>query len=276
MGPLTTRRICCLALLLASSLAQAQTGPNKDGNATGDDSTAAPSKPRSWGGVMFVYGHVVGTGALDTSYAQSFSFRPRITLLGGYFVGLRLDLEIDLSSSDAVDVDHAPWVSDLYIDAGVDLPALTIPVLGIAVGPRLRFGAPTSAGSRARSLQLVLAPGLRLGRSFTLHDGWLLNRLELFYRFFGYKYVNEYETAGAASGGPGPAFPTDIDDPGLHPAGAEAGARNPSWRLENTLGLRLRLLTRLILSVSAIFLDDYFNELEPLLLDAHGAVLLCV
>jgi hypothetical protein len=192
----------------------------------------------------------------DPYYAQSISFRPRYYLRDDLSLRARLDLEIELTTSDSTD--HArEWIlSDLTFD-GVYAPKwMTIPKLDVQVSPSLRLGFPTSIVSRGRSLMLSLAPGLAFRRSFKLLKGRFLQSVGVMYAFRAYKYFHEYTTAQLNTSGV-----CSLTNPD-NPACLSSGLRNRSWRFNNTFEVRLQVMEKLTLTMDLMVLNDLLYKLD--------------
>lgn len=213
------------------------------------------SRPSTWRRAAFVYEHVVGMDGDDPSYAQGFSFRPRVTFLDGYFAALRLDLDVGLRASEPLDQQAVTRISDLQLDLGYDTPELQIPVFRITIGPRFRVVAPTAEGSRDRGLHAALSPAVRFARRFRLTLGQDLPAVELSYRFRSTWYaIDEEQPMGWPRIEGQAALITDVDDPALHQLGRD---RFPEWRLEHAMGLKIYAATWLEASAHFVLLDDF-------------------
>jgi hypothetical protein len=189
-------------------------------------------------------------------YAQSFSFRPRYYLRDDLSLRARLDLEIELTTSDSTD--HArEWIlSDLFLDANYAPSWLSIPLVKIRVNPSLSLGLPTSIASRGRSLMLSLAPGLTFRREFRLLRGRFLKSVGLAYGFRATKYVHEYATAQVDTQGV-----CSLTNPNS-PSCMHTGRRNTSWRLGNSFTARVQITERLSFSASLFLLNDLLHPLS--------------
>jgi hypothetical protein len=237
-----------------------QTGKKKaDLKATGEAEAKVP-----WRNSTITYEHVVSALSFNQGaemtynpyYAQSFSFRPRYYLRDDLSFRARLDLEIELTTSD--DTDHArEWiVSDLLLDA-VYAPAwMKIPVVDVSVSPSLRLGFPTSIVSRGRSLMLTMSPGVALRRSFDLLKGRFLKDIGLTYAFRATKYFHEYATAQLNTSGI-----CSLTNPD-NPACQHSGYRNQSWRFGNTFEVRLQVMEKLSLTMDLMLFDDILYGLD--------------
>jgi hypothetical protein len=255
-----------LLLALHSATATAEvndysTGKKKaDLKATGE----AEAKKVPWRNSTITYENVVSAlsfneGAemtYDPYYAQSFSFRPRYYLRDDLSLRARLDLEIELTTSD--DTDHArEWIlSDLSLD-GVYTPAwMKIPVLGINVSPGLRMAFPTSIVSRGRSMMLSLSPSVAFRRSFELLKGRFLKNIGLTYAFRATKYFHEYTTAQLNTSGI-----CSLTNPD-NPACLHSGYRNVSWSLGNTFEVRLQVMEKLSLTMDLMLMNSLLYPLD--------------
>ena len=227
---------------------------------------AAETPPRKvpWRNSTITYEHVVSALSFNEGaemtynpyYAQSLSFRPRYYLRDDLSLRARMDLEIELTTSDSTD--HArEWIlSDLLFDASYSPTWMTIPVLKVRVNPSVRLGFPTSIASRGRSLMLSLAPGVAFRRSFKLLSGRFLKNVGVMYAFRAYKYFHEYTTAQLDTSGI-----CSLTNPD-NPACQHSGRRNRSWRLNNTFEVRLQLMEKLTFTMDLMLLNDMLHKLD--------------
>ena len=236
--------------------------------------TEAGVKKVPWRGSAITYENTVSALSLNRGadltynpyYAQSFSFRPRYFILDELSVGGRLDLEIELTTSDDTDRARQWIVSDLMLDAAYAPRWMKIPVVGVEVSPSLMLGFPTSIVSRGRSMVMSLGPGFSLKRSFDLLKGRFLKSIGLVYSFRGTKYLNEYTTAQLDTSNVCSPATTNANNPGcLH-----SGVRNVSWRLTNSFGVEVGVMEKLTLSASVMLMNDLLYGLEGETVSAEG------
>jgi hypothetical protein len=217
----------------------------------------------AWRNSLVTYENIFSAYSIDRGaqlsynpyYAQSISFLPRYYPRDDLYLRARLDLEIELTTSDDTDYAREWIVSDLYLDVDYKPAWMTIPVVDVMVNPSLRLMFPTSIVSRGRSMMLGLAPGVALRRSFKLLDGKFLKSVGLLYGFRATKYFHEYTTAQVSSR---VCIQTRPDDPSCTQAD---GLRNRSWRFVNTVGVQLALMDKLLLSGTVLFINDLLYEL---------------
>jgi hypothetical protein len=241
----------------------ADQGKKKKADASVSKEAAAEKVP--WRNSTVTYENIVSAisfnkGAemtYDPYYAQSFSFRPRYYLRDDFSLRARLDLEVELTTSNTTD--HArEWIlSDLLFDASYAPKWMTIPVVDVKVNPSVRLGFPTSIVSRGRSMMLSLAPGVAFRKSFDLLKGRFLKNIGVMYAFRAYKYFHEFKNAQVDTGGI--CITTNPDNPAcLH-----SGIRNRDWRLGNTFEVRLQLMEKLTFTIDLLLFNDLLYTLEP-------------
>jgi len=214
-----------------------------------------------WRNSMFTYENMFSAYSFSRSadltynpyYAQSFSFRPRYYPRDDLSLRLRLDLEVEVTTSD--DTDHArEWVlSDLTFDTVYAPKALTIPVVGIRVEPSLRFIFPTSIESRGRSTVMTLGPGVAFKRSIPLMKGKWLKELDLTYGFRFTKYFSKYATAQHAE--------LEGCENLARPECQHRGKQNISWRFVNAFDAALKITDKLSFTWSMMFINNLLHQL---------------
>lgn len=206
-------------------------------------------------GTVFIYENAMSAahqGDLSPDatfyYGMSYSLRPRYYIRDWFSLRLRLDLEQELTNSGSTTNQREPALSDVSLDfyfqdllAGVseafDLEAF------------VRFGFPSSKLSQARTLYLSGTAGF-----YAYYTAPVLEGLRIGYGFNAAKYFNQYSSATQES----PSEPCTLGgDAGFCDAYFNAGLRNPSWLLRNTLSLEFNPIEDLSISVSVIFYD-YF------------------
>ena len=255
----------CVSVSLPSVAAVSEFEESRKKTQAGAEASATVQKKVPWRNSLFVYENALSALSMNRGadlsynpyYAQSLSFRPRYYAMDDLSFRARLDLEIELTTSD--ETDHArEWiVSDLLLDTVYAPKWMKIPVVDILVSPSLRLMFPTSIVSRGRSLVMGLGPGFSLKRSFDLLKGRFLKSIGLLYAFRGTKYFNEYTTAQLnTSGVCSPT--TNPDNPGcLH-----SGKRNVSWRLSNYLAAEVQVMEKLLFSAHVFLFNDLLYGLD--------------
>jgi hypothetical protein len=189
-------------------------------------------------------------------YAQSFSFKPSYYPTEDLSLKLRLDLEIELTTSDATD--HArEWIlSDLKLDMGYAPKLFKIPVVDVKAKVGLGLTFPTSIVSRGRSLLVAVAPGFSLQKKFPLLGGKVLPGFGLQYGFKATKYFHEYATAQVDPGRC--SLFQSLNDPScLH-----TGRRNQSWSFANSFGLQLEIMDKVSFSISVALINSLLYPLD--------------
>lgn len=257
-----------LVLLLSAPagavISEYEQGKKKKADATVAKEGAAEKKV-PWRNSTITYENIFSAISLNKGaemtynpyYAQSFSFRPRYYLRDDLSLRARLDLEVEVTTSDTTD--HArEWIlSDLLMDASYTPRWMKIPVVDVSVNPSIRLGLPTSIVSRGRSMMLSLAPGVAFRRSFDLLKGRFLKNIGVMYAFRAYKYFHEFKNAQVDSTG------ICITTNPNNPACLHSGIRNRDWRFNNTFEVRLQLLEKLTLSIDLMLFNDLLHTLEP-------------
>lgn len=253
---------------LAEEQEKAKTGTSETEAATssGAEVTAKAKEPAKvpYRGSLFVYENTFSALSLSKSaemtynpyYAQSLSFRPRYYLRDDLNLSLRLDLEVELTTSD--DTDHSrEWiVSDLLLDVSYSPTVLKIPVVDVKVLPNLRLTFPTSIVSRGQSMMLGLGPGFSLAREFSLLKGKWLKSVEVTYGFRATKYFHEYATQQLDS-----ETICSLTNP-ENASCQHTGDRNRSWRFSNFLEGKVLILEQLAFAVDLFFFNDLVYGLE--------------
>lgn len=227
-----------------------------------EETSATTTRKVPWRGSAFSYENTFSAISLAKSadptwnpyYAQSLSFRPRFYPIEDLYVGARLDLEIELTTSD--DTDHKrEWiVSDLLLDVGYSHKVLTIPAVDVKVRPSIRFTLPTSIVSRGRSLVMGIGPALAFSREFKLLKGNVLSSLTLTYAFRPTKYLHQYAYA-------------QVDIPDAYcanvsrPECQHRGRTNLNWQLSNYLAAKLQILKKLSFSADLFIMNGFTHKI---------------
>lgn len=258
-----------LFVLLAASPARAvidEYAEGKKKKETTATAAAAKTEKVAWRNSTITYENVVSalsfSEGADLSYnpyyAQSISFRPRYYLRDDLSLRGRLDLEIELTTSD--ETNHArEWVvSDLFFDVSYTPTWMKIPVLDVMVNPSLRLAFPTSIASRGRSMMMTLGPGVAMRREIPLLKGRFLKSVGVAYAFRATKYLHEYTTAQLDSAGICSSLLTDPDKPACQ----TSGKRNVSWRLSNTFEVRLTIMDKLTFTADVMLFNDMIYGLD--------------
>lgn len=254
------RRLCALVLAAGVVLAAA-TAMAEEVAATAKKEEKVP-----WRGSLFIYENTFSAYSLSQSadltynpyYAQSLSFRPRYYPRDDLSLALRLDLEVELTTSDDTDRRHQAILSDMLFDVSYKPAFMKIPVVGIKVEPNVRFVFPTSIESQGRSMVMAIGPGFALRREIPLLKGKWLSSLELMYGFRASKYFHKYATAQVGSAG-------TCNNPGreecqfLISTNEHGMARNRNWRFSNSLELSLKILDKLSFTADALFYNDLIH-----------------
>jgi hypothetical protein len=238
---------------------------------------AEPEKKVPWRGSAIIYSNSLSALSLDQGaelsynpyYAQSFSFRPRYYPLDELSLAARMDLEIELTTSDSTDHAREWIISDLSLDASYAPTWMVIPVAKIAINPSIRLTFPTSIVSRGRSMVMDLSGGVAFRRAFDLLKGRFLKNIGLSYGFRVSKAFHEYAT-GQLTGDVCSGLPRDANSPN-DPACLSTGIRNRSWRFINSFGFKLAVMEKLSFSASMMLINDLLYTLSERYEDRDGA-----
>jgi hypothetical protein len=232
--------------------------------------TAKKEKKVPWSGSLFTYENSFSAYSLTRSaeltynpyYTQSLSFRPAYNLRDDLAFKLRLDLEIELTSSDDTDHRHEWVVSDLWFDTVWKPDFLKIPKVDIKVVPNLRFTFPTSIESHGRSTIMTVGPGLTFTREFQLLKGRFLKSLELGYSPRFTKVLNRYAQAQVAE--------RDGCQNVSRPECQHRGKRNVDWRFVNTIEGTLKITDKLSFGAIVMFINNLLYKLPGETVDVGG------
>lgn len=247
------------SLLVLSALLLAATGGHAQQK--WEDVPAEQPEKLFWRNSLLVYENAFSAHSLSRSvdltynpyYAQSFSFRPRFYIRDDLSIRPRLDLEIELTTSD--DTDHArEWiVSDFYLDTVWMPKFLTIPVVGVRVSPSLRLIFPTSIESRGRSMVMLIGPGFGLRREFALAKGPWFSSVDVGYGFRFNKYLHRYASATIAE--------LEGCENINRPECQHRGRQNLSWRFVNSIDATLRIHEKVSFGVSLLFYNNLLHQI---------------
>lgn len=196
------------------------------------------AKEAPWRGSQFVWRTAISALTLDRGSEQTynpyaamtFGFRPWWWFTEHIYVRGNLDVTRELTEADTNTYEGEATVSDLLLFVG-GAALYTIPVVGVHVSADLALTVPTSKLSRAQTLVLSLAPGLRLSRSFAWRGGISLGyNLRLTPRFYRYTTAQrETPLIPGCASGCGEAF-------------YNLGARNPYLRLSQSADVSIKFL----------------------------------
>jgi hypothetical protein len=260
---LSKQAVIVSLLLLLSASANAALSEYEQGKKKKADATVTSEAKVPWRNSTVTYSHSFSAISLNKGaemehnpyYTQSFSFRPRYYLRDDLSLRARLNLEIELTTSDATD--HArEWIlSDLLFDVSYGPKWMTIPYAEVKVNPSLRMGFPTSIVSRGRSLMFTFAPGVAFRRRFDLLKGRFLKNIGVMYAFRFYKYLHEFKNAQIDTTA---ICTTNVDNP----ACVHSGIRNRNWRINNTFEVRLQILEKLTFTIDLLLFNDILHKLD--------------
>ncbi len=206
---------------------------------------AKPSKPSPFRNSYIIYENTFSAYTLNKDaqltynpyYAMSYSFRPRYYIYKGLWVGLRWDLEQELTNADDTTKKRQVIWSDVLLDVAWT-GVYTIPAVDILITPKVRIELPASLASQAKTLYLALGPGFDLTRIFDVWGG-----ITLQYSFRYTKYFNQYTS-------------TLSEEPVLEcpeKGGCQydvIGPQNPSHRFLNDFILEVRPIPKFYISAT--------------------------
>jgi hypothetical protein len=249
-----------LFLLLSISNASAAGIDPDDAKKKAD--VSVKKKKRPWRNTRIVYENIFSAISLNKShdqtwnpyYAQSLSLQPRYYVRDDLSLRLRLDVEVELTTSDSTDLNHEPLLSDLMLDANYMPDWLTIPVVDVRVSPSLRLAFPTSIVSRGRSMVMSIGPGVAFKRSFPLLKGKWFKQLFLTYAFRPTLYLHEYAEASVDVR----TGCTNINRPECQ----HRGRRNRAWRLTNSLMAQVQVTDKLSAGIMLFLMNDILYDLD--------------
>jgi hypothetical protein len=222
---------------------------------------ATATKKVPWRNSVFEYEHQLSALSFAKSaelrhnpkYSQALSFQPRYYLRDDLSMRMRLDLNIELTTSDTTDTTREWVVSDLLVGASYAPKWMVIPYAKVAVNPYLYLNFPTSKTSRGESMMMALRPGFTLRRKFDLLKGKWLKSVGVNYGFSATKYFHEFATAQLSDEVCGGVTFTDANSPFFDTGCLQSGNRNRSWRIANSLGFSLQVLDKLSVAGSMAF-----------------------
>jgi len=268
-----------LAAVPAAAIEDDEYNQVKQADASVSAEAGAPSKV-PWRNSYFTYSHQLSAltfskGAElrhDPYYAQSLTFRPRYYVRDDLSLRARLDLEIELTTSDSTDTIREWVVSDLLFDVNYAPTWMVIPYAKIAVNPSLQFAFPTSKVSRGRSLMMSLAPGVAFRRSFDLLKGKYLKNIGLTYAFRATKYFHEFANPQLSDQICGGVALSDPNSPFADTGCIHSGSYNRSWRFTNSLGFMLSVMDKLAVSGALLFIYDALYTGSAREVDVGGGI----
>lgn len=144
------------------------------------EAVPAQPKPAIYAGSSLSYGHAASAVSFggdpavtneqyNPTWSHHLEIVPQLNFGEQFFVRGRLSLEQEFTDSDSETGNHEVYLGDLGLETGVK--GWTIPVVGIHVGANVRFTAPTSKVSQARTMVLSVGPALALSRRFSVLSG---------------------------------------------------------------------------------------------------------
>lgn len=206
---------------------------------------AKPAKPSPFRNSYFIYDNSFSAYSLNKDaqltynpyYSMSYSFRPRYYIWKDIYVGLRWDLEQELTNADDTTKKRQVIWSDVLIDMAWTT-AYTIPAVDVILTPKLRIELPASLASQAKTLYLSLGPGFNLTRIFDVWGGIVLQ-----YAFRYTKYFNQYTSALSEK----PVLECPENGPCRYDV---IGPQNPSMRFTSDFYLEIRPINKLYFSAT--------------------------
>ena len=266
---LTLIKVCTLALTLGlvgpafAQDAEEKSSGDAEAEATAEKKAEVEEKS-PWRGTSFTYSNAMSMLEVDDVnfiYGMNFSLAPRYYLRDDLSVRAAFSMWIELTDGYGVDHPQQLFVGDLSLELNYAPSWLKIPVLGVQLNPYLRLYLPTGTTARRRSLIMGLAPGLNVGRDFSLMGGNWLTSLGIAYRFRAVKYFNEYTTSSFND----PEAICIGGDP-TSPSCMGTGSRNTSWSFSNTLSINLQIHKKVSLSIMAGLVNQLMYDLDEVAL----------
>ncbi len=221
------------------------------------EADAKPKKQSSFRNSYFLYENVFSAYSLKKDadltynpyYAMSYSIRPRYYLWKGLYLGLRWDLEQELTDSDSTTKKRQVMWSDVIIDLNWS-NAYKIPAIDFIINPKIRIALPASLESQARTQYLSLGPGFDLVRIFDVWGG-----ITIWYAFRYTKYFNQYSSALSEE--------PVLNCPEKGPCRYDVmGPQNPSHQFLNDFIFEIRPLDQLYISVTVEIRNYLLYELS--------------
>lgn len=240
---------------------------------TGASAAEEAAKANPWAGSSIYYEHVFSAISLDKGaeqswnpyYAHSLSLQPKWRFHDYFGVGLRLDVEQELTNSDDT-VRRYEW---MWSDLNVDLNAgkgYTESFTGIKVTGGLRLTLPVSKAARARELLMSVGPGASISRKFSDLFG---SPLSLTVGYNGRWTYHFHETTTAQYKAPTISC-GDPSSPLCEPF-VNTGYENPEHGLVHGANLSLDITEKLSFSTSFSFLRNGLYALSDYeLIDGAG------
>ena len=218
--------------------------------------TAAAREP--WTGNVLTYRNSVSLMTLQEGeeltynpyYAMTLSVRPTYWVNDIFYVHGRFSVTRELTNSDITTDRGETWVSDLIFRLAAH-EFYTIDVVGISFSASLDIITPTSPISRARTLQIGLAPGIRISRDFDVLSG-----IGIGYGFRVTGRIHDKTTAERES----PIIGGCSGTTGGCDEYLNTGLRNPYLRLSHSFDLSVGFLDWLGLEISAALMTDYLHD----------------
>lgn len=226
------------------------------------EDTAQPEKSKDewkapWRGTSLTYRNVATAISLNKDaelgynpyYGMAFTIAPKWWIGDVFNASLALTLMRELTHSDYTTNEGETELSDFTLGLGAS-NFVTIPVLEIGISASLKFVAPTSKFSRAKTMIMAVKPGLALSRNFDVLSGINLN-----YAFGFTKTFHEYTTSQNVE--PSITYGVSTGDYGSY---QNTGVRNVSWGLANTFGLGIQFVEWLGISGSVTLLHSFLYD----------------
>ncbi|MGI5864653.1 MAG: hypothetical protein ACOX6T_21755 [Myxococcales bacterium] len=240
---------------------------------TGASAAEEAAKSNPWAGSSFLYEHAFSAISLDKSaeqtwnpyYAHSFSLQPKWKFHDYFGMGLRIDVEQELTNSDDT-VRRYEWVwSDLLVDLNAG-KGYTESFTGIKVTGGLRLTLPVSKASRARELVMSVGPGAVVSRKFTDLFGTPLS-LTVGYNA---RWTYHFQQATTAQYS-GPTISCGDPSSPVCERYVNTGIENPEHLLGHGASLSLDITDKLSFSTSYTFQRSRLYELSDFeFLDGAG------
>lgn len=225
--------------------------------------TAAPDRAEAdspFRGTVVSYSNLVSMRTLQADeeltynpyYAMSLSMRPHYWFTDSLFVHARLALTHELTDADTTTRKGETRLTDLTLRVGAS-EFYTIPVVGISLSADLDIITPTSEISQARTLQVGIAPGVGVRRTWDVLGG-----ISVGYGFRLTSLVHSHQTAQREL----PLIESCEDTLGGCAQHLDTGTRNARLRLTHSFDLSLGFTKWFALVTSVALATDYLHDVS--------------
>ncbi len=209
-----------------------------------------------WRSSAITYRNEVSTLTLNNDeltdnpyYAMTLSVRPQWWFGDSVYVHARFAISQELTNSDITTNRGETWPTDLTFRVGA-ASFYTIPVVDISFSADMDVITPTSPVSRARTLQLGVAPGIGVRGNYDVLGG-----LSVGYGFRSTFLAHESTTAQREV----PKIPACAGS--IASCGLDMGLRNSRMRLSHSFDVSMMFTSWIGVAASGAMLTDYLYDL---------------